>query len=135
MQKKSFLTEQQIEILKLRELGLTQKEIAEKIGTTRENVSIIEKRGRNNIDRCRETLRQWERIKAPIIIKIEKGADVLDIPKLIFSEADKNGIKVRSNLVEIITLLGAEKKKVIKNRTLTADLEVLIMKDGEIRLH
>lgn len=135
MQKRSFLTDQQIEILKLRELGLTQKKIAEKIGTTRENVSIIEKRGRINIERCRETLRQWEKIKAPVIIKIDKGADVLDIPKLIFSEADKNGIKVRLNLVEIIARLGAEKKEVIKNRTLTGDLEVLIMNDGEIRLH
>ncbi|MDY6966285.1 MAG: Tfx family DNA-binding protein [Halobacteriota archaeon] len=135
MQKRSFLTEQQIEVLKLRELGLTQKEISEKIGTTRENVSIIEKRGRTNIERSRETLKEWRRIKAPIIIKIDKGTDILNIPKQIFDEADRKGIKVKSNLIEILTRLGMDKRGLIKNRILIGDLEVLIMNDGEVRLY
>ena len=135
MQKRSFLTEQQIEVLRLRELGLTQKEIAERIGTTRENISIIEKRGRTNIERCKETLKEWERIKAPIILRIVKGTDVLDIPKQIFSEADRKGIKVKSNLIEILTRLGMDERDIIKNRILIGDLEVLIMNDGEVRLY
>ncbi|MHC1567438.1 MAG: Tfx family DNA-binding protein [Candidatus Syntropharchaeia archaeon] len=133
--KKSFLTEEQIEVLRLRELGLTQREIAERLGTTRENVSIIEKRGRTNIERCRETLREWDRIRAPIVVRIEKGTDVFDIPDLIFREADRNGIKVRSNKLEIIASIQNERGEMVRNRLLRGDLEVLVMKDGRIRFY
>ena len=131
---KSFLTKQQVEVLKLRDLGLTQKAISEKLGTTRENISIMEKRAKVNIERCRETLREWERIKAPIVIKIAKGTDIFDIPGLIFEEADRNGIRVGSNQLEIIATLEREKKEIIRNRLLTGDLEVLVMKDGAVNV-
>ncbi|MDY6958873.1 MAG: Tfx family DNA-binding protein [Halobacteriota archaeon] len=132
---KSFLTEQQIEVLRLRELGLTQKEISERLGTSRENVSIIEKRGRTNIERSVETLKEWELIKSPLAVMIEKGTDVLYIPKLIFDEADKKGIKVKSNLVEIITMIEVEKKELINNRVLKDDLEILVTNDGDIKIY
>lgn len=131
---KSFLTKQQVEVLKLRDLGLTQKAISEKLGTTRENISIMEKRAKVNIERCRETLREWERIKAPIVIKIAKGTDIFDIPGLIFEEADRNEIRVGSNQLEIIATLEREKKEIIRNRLLTGDLEVLVMKDGTVNV-
>ncbi|MDY6866025.1 MAG: Tfx family DNA-binding protein [Halobacteriota archaeon] len=131
---KSFLTEQQIEVLRLRELGLTQKEISERLGTSRENISIIEKRGRTNIERSVETLKEWELIKSPIAVIIEKGTDILYIPKLIFDEADKKGIKVKSNLVEIITMIEVEKKELIKNRVLNSDLEILVTNRGDVKI-
>ncbi|MDY6931542.1 MAG: Tfx family DNA-binding protein [Halobacteriota archaeon] len=132
---KSFLTEQQIEVLRLRELGLTQKEISGRLGTSRENVSIIEKRGRTNVERSIETLKEWELIKSPLIVVIEKGTDVLYVPKLIFDEADKKGIKVKSNLVEIITMIEVEKKELINNRTLNSDLEILVTNRGDIKIY
>ena len=132
---KSFLTEQQIEVLRLRELGLTQKEISERLGTSRENVSIIEKRGRTNIERSVETLKEWELIKSPLAVMIEKGTDVLYIPKLIFDEADKKGIKVKSNLVEIIAMIEVEKKELINNRVLRSDLEILVTNSGDIKIY
>ncbi|MCW7077399.1 MAG: Tfx family DNA-binding protein [Candidatus Syntrophoarchaeum sp.] len=135
MQKRSFLTRQQVEVLGLRELGLTQREIAERIGTTRENVSIIEKRAKVNIERCRETLREWERIRAPITIKIPKGTDIFDIPGIIFDEADRDEIRVELNKLEIIATLEREKKGIIRNRLLTGDLEVLVMKDGGLSVY
>jgi hypothetical protein len=135
MPKKSFLTEQQVEVLRLRDLGLTQKAISAKLGTTRENISIMEKRAKVNIERCRETLKEWERIRAPISIKIPKGTDILDIPGIIFDEADRDEIRVGSNQLEIIATLEREKKNIIKNRLLTGDLEVLVMKDGGLSVY
>jgi Tfx family DNA-binding protein len=41
---KSFLTKRQVMVLRLRQSGLTQEEIARRIKTTRANVSLIEKR-------------------------------------------------------------------------------------------
>ncbi len=132
---KPFLTDQQTEVLKLRELGLTQKKVSERLGTTRENISIVEKRARTNIERSRQTLKEWEKIKAPITIRIKKGVDILVIPKLLFSEADTKGIKVRSNSVDTITKINGEKKDIIKNRVLTHDLEITITSAGEIKLN
>ena len=132
---KSFLTEQQIEVLRLRELGLTQKEISGRLGTSRENISIIEKRGRTNIERSKETLKDWELIKSPLIVIIEKGTDVLYIPKQIFDEADKKGIKVKLNIVEIITMIEVEKKELINNRVLKSDLEIIITNEGDIKIY
>jgi len=132
---KSFLTGQQIEVLRLRELGLTQKEISGRLGTSRENISIIEKRGRTNIERSKETLKDWELIKSPLIVIIEKGTDVLYIPKQIFDEADKKGIKVKLNIVEIITMIEVEKKELINNRVLKSDLEIIITNEGDIKIY
>lgn len=39
----SFLTDTQIKVLKLRKKGLTQEEIAKMLGTSRANISMIEK--------------------------------------------------------------------------------------------
>ena len=47
---KSFLTEQQIRILQLRAKGLKQSEIAELLGTSRANVSILEHRALEKIE-------------------------------------------------------------------------------------
>jgi Tfx family DNA-binding protein len=52
-------------VLRLRQSGLTQEDIARRIKTTRANVSLIEKRARENIDRSRETLKEWESIVSP----------------------------------------------------------------------
>jgi Tfx family DNA-binding protein len=43
-----LLTKSQMDILKLRHAGLTQAEIAKKFNTTRQNIAIIEKRGKRN---------------------------------------------------------------------------------------
>lgn len=132
---KPFLTKQQIEVLKLRERGITQKDISERLGTSRENISIIEKRGRTNIERSIETLKEWDRIKSPIVIKIDEGTDVLYIPKHVFDEADKKGIKVKSNFVDIITLLEVEKKDIINNRVLNRDIEIFITNEGGVKIY
>ncbi len=48
---KSFLTEQQIRVLQLRAKGLKQSEIAEILGTSRANVSILERRALRRLKR------------------------------------------------------------------------------------
>jgi Tfx family DNA-binding protein len=78
MSNKSFLTKRQVMVLRLRQSGLTQDEIARRIKTTRANVSLIEKRARENIDRSRETLKEWESIVSPVRVIIKKGTDVIN---------------------------------------------------------
>jgi Tfx family DNA-binding protein len=131
---KSFLTKRQIMVLRLRQSGLTQDEIARRIKTTRANVSLIEKRARENIDRSKETLKEWESIVSPVRIVIKKGTDVMKIPEIVFSEADKGGIHVKANSLDLITRIKKEKGSAIANRTLEEDIEVDITDTGEVSL-
>jgi len=121
-------------VLRLRQSGLTQEEIARRIKTTRANVSLIEKRGRENIDRSRETLKEWESIVSPVRVAIKKGTDVIKIPELVFAEADKQGIHVKSNSLDLITRIKKEKGNVISNRTRDEDMEIDITDSGEVNI-
>lgn len=134
MSNKSFLTKRQIMVLRLRQSGLTQEEIARRIKTTRANVSLIEKRARENIDRSRETLKEWESIVSPVRVAIKKGTDVIKIPELVFAEADKQGIHVKSNSLDLITRIKKEKGGAISNRTLDEDMEIDITDSGEVNI-
>ncbi|HIP89112.1 MAG TPA: Tfx family DNA-binding protein [Thermococcus paralvinellae] len=102
---KSFLTEQQIRILQLRARGLKQSEIAELLGTSRANVSILEHRALEKIEKARNTLLIWEQINSKISIKIKKGEDIFTVPDKLFKKADELKIKVPYSTAEIIAFL------------------------------
>lgn len=121
-------------VLRLRQAGLTQDDIARRIKTTRANVSLIEKRARENIDRSRETIKDWESIVSPVRITVRKGMDVMKIPEAVFAEADKSGIHVKSNSLDMITRIKKEKGSAISNRTLIEDIEVDVTDTGEVNI-
>ncbi|WP_324735122.1 Tfx family DNA-binding protein [Thermococcus sp. SY098] len=102
---KSFLTEQQIRILQLRAKGLKQSEIAELLGTSRANVSILEHRALEKIEKARNTLLIWEQINSKISVEVKKGEDIFTIPAKLFKKADELKIKVPYSTAEIIAFL------------------------------
>ncbi|WP_457742024.1 Tfx family DNA-binding protein [Thermococcus sp.] len=102
---KSFLTEQQIRILRLRAKGLKQSEIAELLGTSRANVSILERRALEKVEKARNTLLLWEQINSKVSVDVKKGEDIFEIPERLFRKADKAGVKVPYSTAEIIAFL------------------------------
>lgn len=105
MPSKSFLTDQQIRILKLRAKGLKQSEIAEMLGTSRANISILERRALEKIEKARNTLLIWEQINSRISVEVKKGEDIFEVPGRLFKLADELGIKVPYSTAEIIAFL------------------------------
>ncbi|WP_456396243.1 Tfx family DNA-binding protein [Thermococcus sp.] len=105
MKGKSFLTEQQIKILRLRAKGLKQSEIAELLGTSRANISILEHRALEKIQKARNTLLLWEQINSKISVDVKQGEDIFDVPKKLFRKADELNIKVPYSTAEIIAFL------------------------------
>ncbi|MCD1294512.1 transcriptional regulator [Methanocella sp. CWC-04] len=134
MANKSFLTKRQIMVLRLRQAGLTQEDIARRMKTTRANISLIEKRARENIERSKETLKEWNSIISPVKIAIKKGTDVMNVPEIVFSEADKSNIHVRTDSLDLITRIKKEKGTIISNRILLDDIEVDINVTGEVTI-
>ncbi|NJE05365.1 Tfx family DNA-binding protein [Thermococcus sp. M36] len=105
MPPKSFLTEQQIRILRLRAKGLKQSEIAELLGTSRANISILERRALDKIEKARNTLLIWEQINSKISVEVKKGEDIFTVPERLFRKADEIKIKVPYSTAEIIAFL------------------------------
>ena len=102
---KTFLTEQQLKILQLRAKGLKQSEIAEILGTSRANVSILEKRAMEKIEKAKNTLLLWEQLNSKVAVEVKKGEDIFKVPGEIFKQADKVRIKVPYTTAEIIAFL------------------------------
>lgn len=128
----SFLTERQIEVLKLRSKGRSQQDVADVMGTTRSNISILEKRAHQNISRAKSTLRQWMTIQAPISLKIIAGTDVFDIPARIFQAADRKSIQLPATSLDIIVRLRREAPELFKKRSLLQNIEIFVTEDGEL---
>jgi len=128
----SLLTRRQVKVLKLRLAGYTQQEVAEKLGTTRSNVSILEKRAHQNIQRARETLREWTMIQAPVNLFAPAGTDIFDLPRQIFSEADQKGIRLPINSLDVVVGLRSQVPELIQGRVLSQDIEIYMTSDGGI---
>ncbi len=131
---KSFLTKRQLAVLRLRQAGLTQEEIARRIKTTRANISLIEKRARENVERSRETIREWNSVVSPVRVTVPKGTDVMGVPEIVFAEADKASIHVKCDSIGLITLIKKEKGGSISNRVVTEPFEVDIANSGDVTI-
>ncbi|MDD1738978.1 MAG: Tfx family DNA-binding protein [Methanothrix sp.] len=140
----SFLTERQSRVLQMRLCGLSQQEAADRLGTTRSNISILEKRARQNIARAEKTLQEWMMLRAPISLKAAAGTDVFDLPGMIFAAADEKGIKLpitsldiieqlqRRSPRDIIEQLQRRSPRPFKKRTLKINAHIYVTEEGEV---
>jgi len=128
----SFLTERQKWVLELRLKGYTQEKIAAILNTSRVNVSILEKRANQNIKKAEITLKEWKQLQSPVSIQIEKDIDIMDMPWIIFKEADKAGIKVKMNSLDIMNLIQQTIPNVIQHRRIARPVAVYISRKGEV---
>lgn len=127
-----FLTKRQIQVLRLRRRGLSQEEVAALLGTTRANVSILERRAMQNIDRALETLKQWKMIQAPVAVRIPKGTDLFALPRIVFREADARGLKLPVNSIDILAELKEIAPHLTRRRLIERSFDIYVTEDGEI---
>ncbi len=128
----SFLTARQLMVLQLRHHGLSQQDIAERLGTTRSNISILEKRAHQNIARAERTLQQWMMIRAPITCRARAGTDVFDLPKMIFAAADEKGMRLPVTSLDIVVQLRRRAPRLFKKRALEQDADIYVTLEGEV---
>ena len=128
-----FLSERQLEIMRLRGSGKTQGEVARALGTTRENVTITEGRALRNVERARRTLEEFEALD-PVVIEVEEGTDLFSIPAMIFRAGDRHGIKV---LYDKTSLVGSIRRhagqKIVGNKVVQA-FAIYLLRGGRVRL-
>ena len=128
------LTKQQFQVLLCRGRGLSQKETAAELGTTRANVSMIELRAGRKIQRASETLRAFESTRTDHMVEVGKGLRIYEIPPVVLREGDKFGIHLQSNFVDIIRLVRSIEPTCLKEGRTTRALRFSFNQRGQLRL-
>ena len=127
----SFLTKRQLAVLQMRHQGLSQQDVADRLGTTRSNISILEKRAHQNIARAQRTVQQWMMIRAPISLFVKGGTDVFEIPRMIFAAADEMGIRLHVTSMDILVQLRRNAPLLFHKRVLGRDVRIYMKENGE----
>ena len=130
----SFLTERQREILRLRKQNLKKSEIAKILNITRQDVTILEKRAMNNIEKAYNTIQLANEEGFSVSIVIEKDTQILDAIRKILAAGDENNIKIKSPIPEIFTLIKICHGPNIKNGFISSNTEVSILRNGRLIL-
>jgi len=131
---KSVLTRRQAEVLALRERGLRQSDIADRLGTSRANVSSVEASARDNVEHARETVAFAEALSAPVRVEIESGTDLYDAPKRVYDACDEAGVKVNQTAPELMRAIGDRAGDATRGREVRRRLFVTVAADGRIRV-
>ena len=130
--KEGVLTDRQREVLRYRKAGLTQQQIADIIKTSKTNICTIEKSAMENVRRARETLDFFYSLDARHICTIEKGSDLLEASKKIYSEAEKIGITVRYDNIQLMYRIREAIPEKNKSRFVREKIEVYLKNDGDL---
>lgn len=128
------LTERQAEVLALREHGLRQSVIADRLGTSRANVSSVEASARTNVERARETVAFAEALSAPVHVEIPAGTDLYDAPKRVYDACDDAGVKVNKTAPDLMKTIGDRAGDAVYGREVRDRLFVTVGTDGRIRV-
>lgn len=130
----NVLTRRQAEVLALRERGMRQRDIAERLGTSRANVSNVEASARENVSRATETIAFAEAVGSPVRVDVPAGTDLFDVPTLVFDACDNADLKVNHTAPELMTQVSEAADGAIEGRAVHEPLLIGVTGDGEIRV-
>lgn len=121
-----------MEVLKLRKQGLTQEEVAKRLKTTRENVSILERRAYENIRRVKATIDFLDNLKISVQVIVPLGTPLRDVHKVVLAKADEVNIHMKTDCVNILEEVKNKARAKIKRGYVVKPIAVTIIPDGTI---
>ncbi|WP_435119273.1 Tfx family DNA-binding protein [Halolamina sp. C58] len=130
----NVLTRRQAEVLALREHGLRQADIADRLGTSRANVSSVEASARENVEKARETVSFADALSAPVRVRVDEGTDLYDVPDLVYEACDEAGVKVGYAAPELMKVVSDAAGDAVHGREVRAELLVGVTADGQVRV-
>jgi len=130
----TVLTRRQAGVLALRERGLVQTAIADRLGTSRANVSSVEQSARRNVRKAERTVALAEALCAPVQLEVAADADIYDVPDRLYAACDDAGIKVEASTPEVIGELTEQAGDALDGRRVATPLTVAVTTDGHIRV-
>jgi hypothetical protein len=131
---RSVLTRRQAEVLALRERGVRQADIADRLGTSRANVSSVESSARANVEKAHETVAFVEALAAPVQVEVAAGTDLYDVPKLVYDACDEAGVKVNQTAPDLMKRVSDEAGDAVQGREVRETLLVGVTTGGRVRV-
>jgi hypothetical protein len=131
-EKRGHLTPQQYAVLKLRTEGRTQEETAAELGTSRQNISLIERRAYQNVEKAKETISAYKELMKATYIIVEPGTHLIDVPRLVVHSADEVNVRLRADFTRIYNELKFVVSDHVDHTRVVKPIKVLILKDGDI---
>ncbi len=131
-EKTGALTKTQIEVLRLRIAGLTQEEAANRLGTTRQNISLVERRAKNNLRRAEETIATYRRLRTVASVTLPSSTHMVDVPRMLVDAADAAGVRISGDFSLVYKELKRSAGDSISGSRIIRPIKVDILKDGDI---
>ena len=131
---RTALTRRQWEVVRLRAEGLTQAELAKKLGTSRENISEIEHRARLKIDAAKGTLAALQELRATGEVLIPSGTSVFEAVTMVILRADILGVKLHGSADDVLATIRSMWKTKIKGHRLVSAAKIDIAEDGTVMI-
>lgn len=128
----TFLTERQAEVLALRNDGLTQREIADRLGTSVANVSGVESSARRNVEAAARTLDLARLLECSVRFRVEAGRDLRELVDEVYDRGDDAGIRIAHAEPELTTRLHDLLGGLVEDRRLVEPVEVGLTGGGEV---
>jgi Tfx family DNA-binding protein len=130
----NILTERQIEVLQLRERGLTQAAVAAKLGTTGSNVSAIERAAEANIKKAHRTLDFVRTLRAPEQFTVSAGSSIDDLVDEIYAHGNKSGIRLAYCRPELYAHLHSLLNEKSDECKIQKSVTIGLTEDGEVNV-
>lgn len=131
----TVLTDRQVEVLELREQGHTQREVAERLGTSDSNVSAIERAAEENVAKARRTLELLRTLRAPARFTVPRNADFDHLVEAVYERGDEAGVKVKYCRPELQSHLYGELEPYTSGNRLDTGVTVGLTEAGEVRVY
>ncbi len=127
-----YLTKIQLEVLRLRLSGLKQEEIAKKLGTTRQNISLVERRAYRNLKKAEETVVAYRKLRTVATVTLPPLTHLVDVPRMLINAADLAGVRISVDFSLIYKELKHDAKDRVSGTKITKPIRVDILNDGEV---
>ena len=128
--KETILTARQLEILGLRSRGMSTEEIASNIRTSTKNVIIIEAAMHRKLERAANTMKLVQEGGLASSVTVRSGTHLLDAVRSIIDKADEAHIKLRGNLLDLMSSIRTFAGNNISGGLLTKPLSVMLFRTG-----
>ncbi len=126
------LTERQMQVMRLRNDGHSQEEIATSLGTTKQNISAIERTAWKNVERAENTIKFIRMLEAPVWFEVSDGTSVDDLIGMIYSGADEKGVHVRYDSVALALRIRDMAGARIRHRVVVMGFDIGITGNGDV---
>jgi HTH-type transcriptional regulator, fmd operon transcriptional regulator len=127
-----LLTKEQLLVLGYRLDGLKQEEIARRLETTRQNVSLIERRARRNLEKAEATLKAYNRLRTAATVELKPNTHLVDVPRMLVDAADGAGVKITIDFSLVYKELRDEARDSILGTRVVSPILLRILRDGKI---